>query len=82
MVQRHRIDILESYLTEPITASEAAEKLTAYTNSRSTAENIIGRIWTILQLCVDERLDAHEMLIKLIQALVSIPASEETGGVY
>src|ERR1700761_3935131 len=75
------VDILESYLTESITTSEAAEKLTAYTDRRSTAESKVGRIWTMLQLCADECFDAHEMLIDLIKALINIPASKETGGV-
>jgi hypothetical protein len=75
------IDILESYVSEGITATEAAARLTAYGDRSQTANSKIGRIWTMLQLCADECPDTHDALIELIRALVAIPPSKDTGSV-
>lgn len=77
----HEINILESYLEEFRTATEAAELLTQYTNRSSTAESKVGRLWTLLLLCADECADAHEALVELLRAMVGVSASKETGGV-
>jgi hypothetical protein len=75
------VDILESYLTESTTATEAAEKLTAYIDRSLTAGSKVGRIWTILQLCANECPVAHDAILALFKAVVAIPASKDTGGV-
>jgi hypothetical protein len=80
-VQDSEISILESYLTESISASEAAEKFTKYTDRSSTAESKVGRLWTLILLCADENPDAHEALVELLRAVVGVSASKETGGV-
>jgi hypothetical protein len=75
------VDVLESYFTEAITATEAAATLTTYTNRAQTASSKVGRIWTMLQLCAEECPEAHDAILELIKALVVIPSSKNTGGV-
>jgi hypothetical protein len=75
------VDVFESYLTENITATEVAEKLTGYTDRALTADSKVGRIWTLLMLCADECSAAHDAIIELIKAIIVIPASKDTGGV-
>lgn len=38
------VEILEAYLDETLTATEAAEELTAYIDRKKTAETKVGRI--------------------------------------
>lgn len=75
------VDIVGQYLDGTLTATEAAEKLTEYVDRRNTAENKVGRIWTLLQLCAVECADLHEQLIDLIEAIVACSPSKRTGGV-
>jgi hypothetical protein len=75
------VDTLESYLVESITSTEAAEKLTAYTDRGQTADSKVGRIWTLFQLCANECADAQDALVELIKAIIAVPPSKITGGV-
>lgn len=75
------VEILESYLEETLTASEAAEELTAYIDRNKTLETKIGRIWTLIQLCAVNCADLHELMVQLIKAIIASAPSKRTGGV-
>lgn len=75
------VDALEAFLDGSLTATEAAQELTEYTDRRKASNNQVGRIWTLLQLCAVECADLHEPLVDLIKAIVACAPSKRTGGV-
>lgn len=69
-----KTSVLECYLDGSLTASEAAERITApIEDRRLPADTQIGRVWGILFACAANLPEAHAAIIDLIREIISLP---------